>query len=235
MVAVVGIVAWALTSGQGSLDTGDKIGSVVSALLGVASLGIAVAALRAARPQIDNSLVASFASTAADARLLVGTWHHYHLTSANGRYEWRHLVLRLAVDQGSTAVRGQVHISNETGRQLAYAVEAGIRGSAAVLMFTSEEGGPDAAAMEVYPELRKGYTDRHCGIAPYETWNRTAIVGKSILSKAEQVPARWDGSIEESGFAILERRWQEGFADRFRILPSAIEEGTTQLSREGDH
>src|ERR1700741_4569401 len=92
-LAVVGVATFALTSDERRLDTGDKIGSVVSALFGGVSLVVAVVALRGSRTAAGSNKASQFTSAPSDAHMLTGIWHHYHLTAANGRYEWRDLIL----------------------------------------------------------------------------------------------------------------------------------------------
>ncbi len=248
LILLLGLVTTALgvaygvaTAPAGSASAGSVPETIVAAIVGSLGAGVVGAALsmviaRSADREGHDDLVARlartlgarFGSEEADLQLLRADWHHYHVTAIDGRYVWRYQLLRLRRPTGTGALQGRVEVGDGRGHVFEYRVEAGVRGSQAILLFTSPDAGTGSESTEVFPELlTNGYRPHHCGIGVFHTWDGNASVGRVVMGRGPLVPAGPDGTVADEHQARLDEVWEglpgtrrarTGRADRGRRL-----------------
>lgn len=250
------VVVW-LTFGLGVVTTAFGVGfavsnsngtrtsvpeQVVAAVIGSLGAGVVGAALsilianladRDGRDDITRLLAhmlgARFTSDDSELSLLRTNWHHYHITTVDGRYVWRYVQYRS--DRWSTVVGSlRYHHRVTDGQSHAYEFdsEVGIRGSHLLILSNGSHGELGAQATEIFPLfLIHGYRPRHGGIGTYRTWDNRNIIGKTILSRDLLAPADDDGAIADSHFAQLDGIWDADFGGQHDLLPSAQQSPST--------
>jgi hypothetical protein len=243
LVLLLGLVTTALGVAYGVATTpaGTLRGSVpesivsVSAIVSSLGAGVVGAALsmviarsadRDGREdllaQLSRVLGAGFSSDETDLRPLRADWHHYHVTALDGRYVWRYQLIRLSRSPSVGSLRSWLEVGDGKGHVLEYLVEAGVRGSHAILLFTVA-GGVGYESTEVLPQLlTRGYRSHHCGIGLYQTWDGTDTVGRVLLSRSPIVPSGPGAAVADEHSARLDELWERDFPGRDAIVPSGL-------------
>jgi hypothetical protein len=210
-VAYGGVVA-AIISSLGA----GIVGAVLSILVARASDRNSVDEISA---MLSRSFNARLLSEANELRLVSGDWHHYHLTSVDGRLVWLYTFHRLDDSLATNSMRTRIDVLDSTGEAFPYEVEVGIRGDKGILLLRGLRGGVSSEAVEVIPGFARAFQPVHFGIGMYQTWDGREFVGKIIFSRRKLVPIAKDGSIDEADFPALDRMWNQGFATQHVILP----------------
>lgn len=234
VTTALGVVYGIATASSGQGTRGSTIHTMVAAVIGSLGAGAVGAALSivltkvADREGRDNLMLglshligARFTSDDAALKLLRGCWHHYHVTSQDGRYLWRYLQLRFDHWPIVGAAGTWFTISDAGGHSLDYFAEAGVRGNHVVLLMNGRDAGVGAQATEVFPTMvTQRFRTRHCGIGLYQTWDGAHTVGKIILSPEAIVPVSEAGTIAAEDFAQLDEVWRADFESLHTILPT---------------
>lgn len=202
------------------------VGSLGAGVVGAAlSIVITRVAIRDSREgllsALSRTLDAKFTSNEDNLRLLRRQWHHYHVTTLNGKYVWLHQFWRLDRVPGISSLQMLHEVPDGDGQPFQYLLEAGIRGTYAVLLITSEDSA-GGQAIEILPHLLiRGHRPYHCGIGLYETWDGTNIIGRVILSREPIVPVGATATVDDKDGSRLDEVWCREFADHYHVLPTA--------------
>jgi hypothetical protein len=210
--------------------------SIVSAIVGSLGAGVVGAALsivitRSADrdrredlvAHLSQTLGARFSSDEADIQALHADWHHYHVTAIDGRYVWRYLFIRFSRSPAVGSLQTWLEADDGKGHVLEYLVEAGIRGSHAILLLTSTTGGVGDESTAVLPHLlTRSYRSHHCGVGLYQTWDGTDTIGRVIISRRPLMPTGPNATVADEHSGQLDELWEQGFPARGAIMPTGL-------------
>ncbi|OLB81395.1 MAG: hypothetical protein AUI14_03570 [Actinobacteria bacterium 13_2_20CM_2_71_6] len=239
-VTALGVVYGAATlSGYTNISPLDGVIATTVGALGAGTVGAALSILiarvadREGRADllsiVSRSLDAQFRSRPEDLARLRHEWHHYHITSIDGRRVWRHTLLRLDVVPQVGSLQHH-HDVTDGKNPLAYVVEAGVRGNHAIFLIEGTSGDHDTQATEIIV-LTGGDTPIHYGVGLYRAWDTTLMLGRVILSRQEIVPAEHQGDIAENEFGALDDRWAAHFEKKYDMVKAAAPATRTQRVR----
>ena len=174
--------------------------------------------LRTIRQVVEGSLHSTMISDEASLVPVRRRWHHYFVTTIDDRTVWRYerynFDLSLAV--GSVVVA--IAIDDETGLTHRYQVEAAVRGDRLIVL-SSMIGGDEPVFTEVYPQFLD-FKSQHFGVAVMQNWDGFNMLTKTILSRSPLFDAE-EGTVADEHFAMLEEKWERGFAGHNKVLPAA--------------
>jgi hypothetical protein len=176
LVLLLGLVTTALGVAYGVATTPSGpattaiVNTMAAAIVGSLGAGIVGAALSMvitrvidrARTQdfatvLSRSLTARFISSSEELDAIRGDWHHYHLTSMDGRSVWRYTRHRLDRSPEINSIQTYVDVTDARGDKHRYNVEAGVRGTKGILLLQRARGGTSSEAVEIFPSLTKAF------------------------------------------------------------------------------
>ncbi|MFI6133267.1 hypothetical protein [Micromonospora sp. NPDC051141] len=217
-------VAYGIATAGSSASRQSVSNGVIAAVVGALGAGIVGAATSIAISRLADrdgrddlgamlrrTLGARFVSSEDALPQLRATWHHYHVTTLEGRLVWRHMRWSLDGPQRISSITVKIDVPDGLGRTLAYSVEAGIRGGHAVLLITAETGGASAQATEIFPDFAtRGYRPVHAGVGVFEMWDGRPTVGRVILSHERLVDDAGD-TVAARDAPKLDELWEQHF------------------------
>ncbi|MEV2241085.1 hypothetical protein [Micromonospora sp. NPDC049891] len=229
----LGVAYGVATAGSGTADQSVSNG-VIAAVVGALGAGIVGAAMSTGISRLADrdgrddlgamlrrTLDARFVSPEDALAQLRATWHHYHVTTLNDRLVWRHMRWRFDRPQSIGSITATISVPDGLGRNLAYTVEAGVRGGHAVMLITADTSGSSAQATEIFPDFAThGYRAVHAGVGVFEMWDGRLTIGRVILSRDPVIRDMGD-TIPEKDASTLDVLWEQHFGGRQAVLLQA--------------
>lgn len=117
---------------------------------------------------------------------VVGVWHVYYLTKANGERIWKYVTYALAKGDSGKSITGHFSVLDQHGRPRYYAIEAGVRGDSLIAVFRATSGRENDS-IEVVPRMTHTHLDRHVGLQMLETWDGELGISLSLYSRDKLV------------------------------------------------
>lgn len=217
--------ATAPKSGQGPSLLNDVISGLLTAVGGGivgATISLLVTGssdrdtLQKIRSVVEDSLQSTLISEESSLIPVRRRWHHYFVTTIDERNVWQYerYDFDLSLTVGSVVIA--ITVESTAGLKIKYQVEAGVRGDRLIILSTMI-GGDEPVFTEIYPQFLD-FKSEHFGIVLMQNWDGFNTLTKAILSRTELFEAA-EGTVAEEHFAMLEAKWERGFARHNVVFP----------------
>jgi hypothetical protein len=118
---------------------------------------------------------------------VVGVWHVYYLSKAEGQRIWKYAEYTFIKAEGGKSIGGFFNVTDQHGVDRKYVLEAGIRGDNLIVVCRASSGRENDG-VEVVANATATHLSCHVGIQMLETWDGDNAVSLSIYSRKPLLP-----------------------------------------------